>query len=49
MAHGITLEMQQFDKTMRLRTTEDREPVKRDRSLRGKKRIRARKAANKQS
>jgi hypothetical protein len=45
MAHGKTLELIQFSKTARWRRPDPRGKVDRDRSLAGKDRIRARKAA----
>lgn len=47
--HGKTIEMRNFSAQQRWRRTEPRDAVHRDRSLAGKDRIRARKAANKQS
>lgn len=46
---GKTIEMRKFSSMQRWRRTEPRGKVERDRSLSGKDRIRARKAANKQS
>lgn len=43
--HGKTIEMQNFSKQMQWRRPEPRGKVERDRSLAGKDRIRARKAA----
>jgi hypothetical protein len=47
--HGKTIEMQNFSAMQRWRRPEPRETRERDRSLAGKARIRARKAARKQS
>ena len=47
MASGITFDMLAFNRQMRWRQIEDRPARERDRSLSGKKRVRARKAANK--
>lgn len=47
MAHGKTLEMIQHAKSSLYRPRMDATPVNRDRSLAGKKRIRARKVENK--
>lgn len=44
MPFGKSLEMKQFSRVVAYRTLEPRETVFRDRSLRGKKRIKARKA-----
>lgn len=44
MASGKTLELKQFSRVVQYRTLEPRETVFRDRSLHGKKRIKARKA-----
>lgn len=49
LMHGKTIEMQNFSRLQRWRRTEPRDARERDRSLAGKDRIRARKAANKQS
>ena len=45
MAHGKTLDLIQFSKAARWRRPDPRGKVDRDRSLAGKDRIRARKAA----
>ena len=45
MAHGKTLEMKMLSKVNRWKTPTEREPVERDRSLRGKARIKTRRAA----
>ena len=47
MASGKTFDMLALTRQFRWRTIEDRETRPRDRSLSGKNRIRARKAANK--
>lgn len=47
MPSGKTFDMLAFTRQMRWRMSEDRPARERDRSLAGKKRIRARKAANK--
>lgn len=47
MASGITFDMLAFNRQMRWRQIEDRPARERDRSLAGKDRVRARKAANK--
>jgi hypothetical protein len=47
MPFGKTIEMQQFSNMMRWRRPKERETVVRDRSLRGKQRVKARKASNK--
>lgn len=47
MASGITFEMLAFNRQMRWRQIEDRPARERDRSLAGKDRIRARRAARK--
>lgn len=44
--HGKTIEMQNFSQMMKWRRPEPRGKVERDRSLAGKDRIRARKAAH---
>lgn len=49
MAHGVTEKMREFGRLLRWREKKPWEPVARDRSLNGKDRIRARKAANKES
>lgn len=49
MAHGKTIEMLNFSNMLRWRKTPTRGKVERDRSLAGKDRIRARKAARRQS
>lgn len=46
MPFGKTIEMRKIDTMRFFRKVEDREPRPRDRSLRGKARIRARKEAN---
>lgn len=46
MASGISIILQQFDSMMRWRRPDDWEQKHRDRSLNGKARIKARKAAN---
>lgn len=45
MSSGITDQLRQFSRTMGYRKIEPRETVERDRSLAGKARIRARRAA----
>lgn len=47
MAYGKTVELIQFSRAARWRRPDPRGKVERDRSLPGKSRIRARKAANK--
>lgn len=47
MGFGKTLDMIEFNRLQRWRARTDRAPVVRDRSLSGKKRIKARKAENK--
>lgn len=47
MPSGITFDMLALNRQMRWRQIEDRPARPRDRSLRGKARIKARKAANK--
>lgn len=47
MASGVTLKLRDLSRQMAWRVLEEREPVERDRSLRGKARIKQRKADNK--
>lgn len=49
MAHGKSLEMAAFSRMFNYRKVEDPSPTGRDRSLPGKKRVKARKAKNKET